>query len=88
MKDRDLIDDNFNKKWEEFDEILGYKKYEFSFNVFKFIKWVKNLGGDDKKINMKNEWVYECGCTAIPEAYRTMPYCPIHGMKLIIKEGV
>ena len=77
-----------NKEWNDFEKGLGYKEYQFKINITKAIDFVKNRFKKKERCNRKeNKWVYECGCTATPEAYRTMPYCPVHGMKLIIKEG-
>jgi len=57
-------------------------EWSFSIDLIKIRDWW--LGRQRKKRGMKDVWVYECGCE--PGAgYRDVPYCPIHGMKLIRK---
>ena len=46
-------------------------------------KWKNRKVWKEKKVFYM--WVYECGCNA-PEAHQSLPYCPIHGMRLERKE--
>jgi len=84
-----MINNGTKEKWECFEKGLGYKKYQFKININKVIDFIRDYFDKKERCDKKeNEWIYECGCTATPEAYRTMPYCPVHGMKLILREGV
>lgn len=60
----------------------GYWRVEFMIPISKIIKWVK----DKRKKPVETEWAYE-NCDCIPEEeYLSIPYCPIHGTKLYLKE--
>jgi hypothetical protein len=79
--------ETIKEKLDNYDKMLGYKKISISIPVFKVVKYIKNYFGEKERCDKKeSKWIYECGCTATPEAYRTMPYCSIHGMKLILKD--
>lgn len=73
---------DIKKAWKEFDLRAGNKTYEVKIPVSRLIEALED---NPQSKPVTHHWVYECGCPA-PEMYRSKPYCPVHGMKLVRKE--
>ena len=70
---------SINDLWNDVAKRGGYKEWKISLNITKIRDWwVKRR--EDKKGSYV--WIYECGCKP-GLGYRSVPYCPIHGMKLV-----
>ena len=73
---------NPNETWWSLARRRASQRYEVKVNLLnlrdKWIKWKR------EKRDGKYEWIYNCGCKAV--SYRSAPYCPIHGLKLVHKK--
>jgi len=72
---------SINDLWNDFATRQGYRKWEVRINITKIRDWwIKH----QQKKRESHIWIYECGCKP-NVGYKSLPYCPTHGMALIRK---
>lgn len=75
------------EKWDDFNKLLGEKKYQFLIPINKVVKNVKKFLHKDNGCGTKLIWYYDgCDCKAVNGAC-SIPYCEEHWNSLVYKEA-
>lgn len=66
------------EQWHELDQRMGHTTIEGAISISDYKDWIQRMNNK----HGPPKWFYECNC-GHPAGYRSPPYCPDCGMKLV-----